>query len=63
VTVPFVWLAVEIAEIRAEAVQGVAASAGDETATLPAAPAMSTAAPAVRRLTQVAERLASLLFP
>jgi hypothetical protein len=60
VTVPFVELACVIAEMRADVVQGVvAASAGDEITTLPVMPPMSTAAPAVRRRVQVAERLAS----
>jgi len=63
VTVPFVVLASVMAEIRAEAVQGVAANAGDATTTLPAAPPMSTAAPAVRRRAQLAERLASFRSP
>jgi hypothetical protein len=45
--------------MRAAAVQGVWASAGDEITTLPVMPPMSTAAPAVRRRVQVAERLVS----
>ena len=54
VTVPFEALAVVISEMRAAVVQAVvAANAGDETATLPVMPPMSTAAPADRRRTHV----------
>jgi negative regulator of sigma E activity len=53
VTVPFEVLAAVIAEIRDGVSHDVAASAGDETATLPVAAAMSTAAPADTRRTHV----------
>src|SRR5580704_3405045 len=64
VTVLFVVLASVMAVIRDGVSHGVAASnAGDATATLPATPPISTAAPAVRRRAQVAERLASFRSP